>query len=385
MNRIFASVSRIVVPAALLVALLLTVAPPANAQAILKVSDTVNFRFGALLQGWADWQELADANGGSAGFQQNLFIRRARLIMSGNIAKDVSFFLDTENANLGKSPKNTTGTQLGTGFQLLDFYGEWKLAEEFAIQGGLILIPLCRNCNESAASQVSMDYGAFSFQESGPTGSTIGRDTGFQAKGYFADGRLEYRVGGYQGARVAGTVGTSHNAFRFTGRLQYNFFELEKTQFYAGTYLNTKKVLSIGGSYDTQSDYKAYSLDTFLNLPLADKKYSITGEFDYIHYDGGTSFAPTNVAALFKQDDIFVVANFYIAAAKLAPFLRYESQMYADPNKVLDKRNFQAGAAWYPFGQNLNFKLGWTRQQTPNNPKVATTNEYTIQMQVFYF
>lgn len=373
------AVYRILFAVALGLVIAAGVASPAEAQAILKVSDTVNFRFGGLLQAWADWQELSTTTGTTAGYQQNLFIRRARFIFSGQLAKNVTFFLDTENANLGKSPKNTTGTQLGTGFQLLDFYGEWKIAEEFAIQGGLILIPLCRNCNESAASQASMDYGAFSFQESAATGSTIGRDTGFQAKGYLLDGRLEYRAGAYQGLRQAG----SHNSFRFTGRLAYNFFELEKVQFYPGTYLNAKKVLALGASYDTQSSYKAYAFDGFLNLPLNDKKLAITAEIDYIHYDGGTFL---NVPALYDQDTLFMVGGLYITSAKVMPFIRYETQAYAaDANKVLDKRNLQLGIGYYPFGQNLNFKAGWTRQQRPNDPKTATTSEWTIQMQVFYF
>ncbi len=385
MNRFYASFSRIALPAALVVALFLVAAPPAGAQAILKVSDTVNFRFGALLQGWADWQQGSDTSGNTIGYAQNLFIRRARILLSGSVAKDVSFFLDTENTNLGKGPKNTTGTQLGTGFQLLDFYGEWKLAQEFAIQGGLILIPLCRNCNTSAASNVTMDYGSFNFNESGPTQSTIGRDTGFQVKGYLLDGRLEYRAGGYQGARAA----NSHNAFRFNGRLAYAIFDKEQTQFYAGTYLNTKKVLTFGAGYDTQSDYKAYAFDGFLNLPFADKKYSTTIEIDYIHYDGGTTFTGSVTSAnagVLKQNDFFVVGNFYIASIKSAPFIRYESQKYTDDvNKVGNKNNLQLGWAYYPFGNYLNFKLGWTRQQRPDDPKTATTNEWTLQMQLFYF
>lgn len=376
---------RFVLPAAIVVAILVAAAP-ANAQAVLKVSDTVNFKFGALLQAWADWQELSDATGGHAGYQQNLFIRRARFLFAGNIAKDVSFFLDTENANLGKSPKNTTGTQLGTGFQLLDFFGSWKIADEFAIQGGLILIPLCRNCNESAASQLTLDYGSFSFLESASTGSTIGRDTGFQALGYLFNKRLEYRVGAYQGVRNTG----SHNAFRFTGRLMYNFFDLEQGQFYAGTYLDKKKVLAIGASYDTQGasvgvsgttkSYQAYAFDGFLNLPTGGGN-AITAELDYINYDGGTTFL-----TLYKQNTFMGQAGFYIGGPKVMPFFRYEEETFTDAaRKVGNQRIMQAGLTWYPFGQNLKFTGAWTRRQKPDDPKTATTSEYTIQMQVFYF
>lgn len=366
---------RVVALVALGVAVLLGSSGAAEAQAILKVNDNVNFRFGMLLQSWADWQQLSDTSGNTAGYQQNLFIRRARFIFAGQVAKDVSFFLDTENANLGKSPKNTTGTQLGTGFQLLDFYGEWKIATEFQLQGGLILIPLCRNCNESAASQLTLDYGSFSFQESAATGSTIGRDTGFQVKGYLLDGRLEYRAGAFQGARQTG----SHNSFRFAGRLAYNFLDKEQVQFYPGTYLAAKKILALGASYDTQSNYKAYAFDGFLNLPFG--KDALTAEIDYIHYDGGTTFT-----TLYKQNTFLAQAGWYFSGIKSMPFFRYEEDTFTETiRKVGNQRNIQLGLSYYPFGQNLKFTGAWTRRQRPDDPKTATTSEWTIQMQVFYF
>ena len=85
---------------ALLIALLPAVA---NAQAIIKVNDVVNFRLGILLQAWADWNGQSDAAGDTAGFQQNLFLRRARFFLGGQVAKDVTFFFMTDNPNLGKS------------------------------------------------------------------------------------------------------------------------------------------------------------------------------------------------------------------------------------------------------------------------------------------
>jgi hypothetical protein len=375
---------RFVLPVAVVVTILVAAAP-LNAQAVLKVNDTVNFKFGMLLQAWADWQELSDANGNTAGYQQNLFIRRARFLFAGQLTKDVSFFLDTENANLGKNPKNTTGTQLGTGFQLLDFYGEWKIATEFQLQGGLILIPLCRNCNESAASQLTLDYGSFSFQESAVTGSTIGRDTGFQVKGYLLDGRLEYRAGAYQGTRQSG----SKNPFRFTGRLAYNFLDKEQVQFYPGTYLAAKKVLALGASYDTQGggtviagekkSYRAYSFDGFLNLPFG--KNALTAEIDFINYSGGTTFT-----TLFHQDTFLAQAGFYFGIPKVMPFFRYEEQSFRDTAREAgNSRNIQAGLTWYPYGQNFKLTGAWTERKKPKDPKTATTSEFTLQMQVFYF
>ncbi len=369
-------------PLAAVLVVILAWAAPASAQAIIKVNDNVNIKFGILLQGWADWQQLnvgaAGASPGVAGatdgYSQNLFLRRMRLIVGGQIAKDVTFFLDTDNVNLGKAPK-----ALGTGFQILDAFVEWKIAQEFMLDGGLILVPLCRNCTESAASQLTLDYGSFSFLEIGPTQSTIGRDTGFQAKGYFFNNRLEYRAGVYQGVRLAG----SRNAFRFTGRLMYSFLDPEVGPFYAGTYLGKKKTFTVGASYDTQMDYKAYSFDGFFDYPIGGGN-SITAEADWVHYDGGVTFT-----TLPKQDTFLGQLGVYFGGPKLMPFFRYENQSLSDDKLAVtgNSRNIQAGLTWYPYGHNFNIRGAYTSREKPNttSPKIETTSEFTIQVQLFYF
>jgi hypothetical protein len=365
---------------ALLIALLPAVA---SAQAIIKVNDNVNFKLGILLQGWADWNGQSNAVGETAGFQQNLFLRRARLWVGGQVAKDVTFFFMTDNPNLGKSTQTltsgTTGVKApGTGFIVQDAYLEWAIANEFRLNAGLILIPLCRNCNTSAASLLTIDYGTYSFQESASTQSSVGRDTGFQAKGYLAGDHLEYRAGVYSGFRAPGVK----NSFRFAGRLQYNVFDVEKVQFYPGTYLGKKKILAIGAGYDAQSDYSAYAGDVFFDFPVGGGN-GITATADYIHYDGGVTF---NTAALFKQDDLLVEAGFFLGGPKIMPFLRYEQQKYSDDlNKGLNRTKYLGGLGFYPYGYNFNIKAGFGRTQAPDNPNVASTNQYTIQVQVFYF
>ena len=354
----------------------------ASAQAIIKVNDNVNFRFGILLQGWADWNGQSDATGGLAGFQQNLFLRRARFLVGGQVAKDVTFFFMTDNPNLGKSTQAfgaTTGVKApATGFIVQDAYMEWAVANEFRLQGGLILIPLCRNCNTSAANLVSMDYGTWSFQENVSTQSSVGRDTGFQAKGYLAGDHLEYRMGAFSGFRAPGVK----NSFRYSGRLQYNVFDVEKVQFYPGTYFGKKKILAFGAGFDAQSDYTAYAGDVFFDYPLG-KDNGLTAQADYIRYDGGATF-PT--AALFKQDVLFAETGFFVGALKVMPFVRYEIQKYQDDvNKKLNHNNFQVGLGWYPYSSNFNIKGGWTRRQSPDDPTVATTNQYTVQVQVYYY
>ncbi len=356
-------------------ALLLGLSGTASAQAIVKVNDDVNLRFGFLLQGWADWAQ----DPVTEGYSQNLFLRRARVIVAGNVAKNVSFFFETDNPNLGKAPKS-----LGTGLIVQDAFMEWKIADEFAIQGGLILNPLCRNCLQSAAGLLSIDYGSYSFLQSAPTQSSVGRDTGFQAKGYLIDKHLEYRVGVFQGARAPASASNalSNNAFRYAGRIMYDVFDTEVGHFYSGTYLGKKKVLAFGIGLDAQQDYQAVAGDVFLDMPVGGGN-GVTFQADYIHYDGGVTFA-----ALPKQDTFFTEAGFFISKAKLMPWARYESKMLSDSvlSAAQDQSKWQVGLTYYFAGNNFNIKAGYGQTIPKNETAVLhTASQFTIQLQAFYF
>jgi hypothetical protein len=350
----------------------------AAAQAIIKVNDTTSFRLGILLQGWGDW--LQDAT--TSGYAQNLFLRRARFLVGGQLTKDVSFFFVTDNANLGKAPKS-----LATGFITQDAFVEWKVANEFILDGGLILVPFCRNCLQSAASLLTIDYGTWTFNNSGPTQSSAGRDTGFQAKGYLVEDHLEYRVGAFQGFRETG----SRNSFRTVGRVQYNFFDTEKGPFYTGTYLGKKKILAVGGGFDKQQDYEGYAADLFLDLPVA-KGDGITFQADFLHFDGRTTFptpAPTGKTALPLQNDIMGEVGYYLSSAKVQPFFRYEQQRFVDASQVVnDKNKYMFGLNWYIAGQNLKLTPAYIRLENPKTPNPITgagINQFTIQLQAFYY
>src|SRR5262249_13641579 len=118
--------------------LLLLIAPAAaNAQVVVKVNDTVNFRFGLQLQDWADW--LEDPN--SEGYSQNLFIRRIRAQILGTFAPGVMVFYQTDNPRVGNA--GTTGDKIvNTGFLTQDALAVWKVCgDPFMLEGGLFLVP----------------------------------------------------------------------------------------------------------------------------------------------------------------------------------------------------------------------------------------------------
>jgi hypothetical protein len=360
-------------------AVLLLSSSPAHAQAIIKVSDTAFLRFGALLQPQADWTQVLNATStDTAGYSQNLFLRRARFYFAGRFAKDAYFYFCTENSTLGK---NKTGTSaLGSGFQLLEGFGEWRIADAFILDGGLMRVPYSRESLKAATTQFTLDTSAYTYIQQSATGSTGGnRDTGFMVRGYFFDRRLEYRAGAFQGARQTG----SHNSFRYAGRLQYSFLDKEDmlapgtvySLSYAGSYLGDKKVLAVGTAFDTQGDYNYYSGDVYAAIPTG-KSGGIESTVQYQYISGGKTFT-----SLPTQNTLMVEGGYYIKSLKIAPLARYEQRVY-NGQEAKNEARYGLGLNYYPFKYNFNIKAYWSRVDPKSTPM---TNQFTVQFQFYYF
>jgi hypothetical protein len=344
---------------------LLVGATRAGAQIVVTAGDDVNFRLGIVgqIQGETIDDPGSDAN------TTNLFIRRLRLMFGGQVAKNVTFFVETDSPNLGKTLAN--GKNIQPAMVLQDAYAEFRAADAFAVDAGLMFIPFSRNFLQSAASLLPIDYGAYTYIQSAPTQSSTGRDTGFQVKGYALSNRLEYRIGAFQGLRDA----QSHRSLRYAGRVPYNLFEPEVGFFYTGTYLGRRKVLAVGGAFDHQSDYDAYDLDVFVDQPLG-AGAALTGQFDYNHFDGGTT-----LRTLPKQDNLLFEFGYLIAAMKLTPFVQLTRRDVSD-TRAGDETRASLGASSWLAGHNANIKAAYGRL-VPRGAEAQ--NEFTLQFQVFYF
>jgi hypothetical protein len=349
---------------ALLLASLAT-STSARAQAVIKVSDDVNIKLGVLGQVQGDWLEDPTTDD----YAQNLFIRRIRLIFGGQVAKNVTFFVETDTPNLGKTL--ATGKNISPAVIVQDAYGEFKLHDAFSIDAGLMFVPFSRNSIQSAATLLAIDYGANTFSTTAATQSTVGRDTGFQAKGYFLGNHLEYRLGIFQGARDL----RSTDSFRYTGRVQYELLEPEGTGFfYAGTYLGTKKVLAVAAAFDKQGDYHAYDADAFFDAPAGPG--AVTAQFDYNRIDGGTKFL-----TLPRQNVFFGELGYFIRALKLSPVVQFNRRAIVDTS-VGDETRWSAGLNYWWAAHNANVKAAYGRIDPRLGPK---QNEFTLQFQFFYF
>lgn len=350
----------------------------AHAQVVIKVNDNVSFRVGAQLQAWAD--ELQDP--ATKAYAQNLYIRRIRFLLTGSVAPNVTFFYQTDNPNLGKAAPTKA---LGSGFVTQDAWAEWKFRDEFAIDAGLFLVPTSREELTSTTSFMTLDVSPTATVFAGPTATSATRDTGVQAKGYLIDGgRLEYRAAIFQGVRDAATTTTvaSRNAFLHAVYVQYDFFEKEKGYVYAGTNRGTKKILALSGGYTGQKDYKSGSVNLHTNIPMGTgtAKNEVAALLQAMHYDGGTF-----LKNLPKQNDYLAEFDYYMAPVKTQPFVKFEDQKFsATTNPSKDVTRFGAGVNYYVSGQNLKLTGQYLRIK-PKNGAIRASNQFTVQLQAWYY
>ncbi len=351
--------------AVLLAFTLLAAAAPAAAQLQWSSKDgNQSFKVGILGQIQGEEADVVNSNDTS----KNLFLRRLRLIMGYTLNDKLSIFLDTDSPNLGKA---TNGVKDAGNVFIQDFVATYKFSQAFQLDGGLLLMEQDYNHNQSAASLMTLDYGAYTFNESTPTTSRTGRDYGVRARGYVAEDHLEYRLGLYQGVR-----GTNNsNEFRYAGRLMYSFFTPQTGLFYRGTSLGKVHTLAIGGSFDKQEKYHNYGGDIYLDQPLGGGN-SLVLQGDYNQIDGG-KFLTT----LPKQDNVLIEAGVYFAPVKLQPFLQYASEDFKDPARI-DETRTAVGLAFFPSGHNNNVKLTYTRIEPKHGDSRKQIN---LQWQVFQF
>ena len=339
-------------------------APPAYAQVEIKVNDDVNFKLGVLGQFQADTISNPEPEPNT----NNLFVRRLRLVFAGQVAKNVTFFVQTDAPNLGKVLPG--GKNIQPSVILQDAYASAKVADALIFDAGLVFVPGSRDNLTLTSTLLPIDYGPFTFSDATAEESTLGRDTGFQARGYVLGKRLEYRVGAFQGFRDTG----SDNPFRYAGRVQYNLLDTEQGYLYTATSLGKKKILAVGATFDAQRDFRAYDADVFLDHPLGPG--AVTCQFDYNHFDGGSRL-PT----LLKQNDVLVEAGYLINALKLTPLLQFARRNIVD-GRAGDETISAVGANYYWAGLNANVKAAYSRINPKGLPK---QNEFTVQFQVFYF
>jgi hypothetical protein len=328
------------------------------------------FKIGVL--GQAQLESIDDTVA-SGDQQQNLFLRRVRLLFNYSLGDKLNVFVETDNPNLGKG--DGAGGKNEVDMFIQDFAATWNFSNEFKLDGGMLLTAQSYNHNQSAAALMAIDYGAATFAENTAMKGKVGRDYGLQARGYLANDKFEYRVGVFQGVRgrrPTAAAGFQENSFRFTGRAMFWIAGIQKGLFYRGTSLGKSKSMAIAASFDTQEDYENFGADFYWDQPLAGGN-GFTLQADYNDMDGD------GFVALAAQKVTMVEAGFYHAATKLLPYVHYSSQ---NLDTGADITWTEIGVGRFFRGHNSNLKFAFTRIERDGSPD---RDQLRLQWQVFAF
>lgn len=327
---------------------LLLVAFPAHAEKVLSGGD-FQLNVGALLQPETLIAQDAAPGGGTG---TDFFLRRARLMLSGSLVRNVDFFIDTEQANLGKG--GTTGS-----VSLLDAFGTLKIAPPIVIDAGLMLVPLTRHALQSAISLNGIDYHSKLILYP-PNSNFIWRDLGLEARG-FVD-KLHYRVGVFAGvhpteATMMMPVARNQSDIpRVAGHVRWNFLGKEETFFFPGISFATEPLVSAGVGVDYQpsavagmtraNDYLAVASDVFAEIPTRGDSQELVVQGTFFRYDQGPDAIGTGIGG-------FAEAGYRIQW--IEPLLAYE-QFSTDHNPAGDYHAIHGGVDAFYEKHRANLK-----------------------------
>jgi hypothetical protein len=330
-----------------------------------------SIKFGVLLQPQAEWVGIGQTPTETS---QNVYVRRARILIGATLNEHLSFFLETDNPNFGKQVTATNTDLKQENLFIQDVIVTWTSSSVFQVDMGKMLLPLSHNHQQGAGTLLPVDYGPYTFCATAHTDSHVGRDYGFQLRGYPLNKHLEYRLGVFQGVRGQNAT----NPLRTIARVVWYPFDAETGFFYSGTSFGTKRILAFGGSFDKQRDYKTYSLDAYWDWPAAVQGDAFTAQLDCMHSQPDPLF---RTATLNKQKTWLAEGGYFFHVVRLEPFVQYGLADFVDPG-LADTSQLLFGLAWWGNGHKLNLKFSAGQQHVANTATTSASNHAYVVAQL---
>jgi Phosphate-selective porin O and P len=366
---------------------------------------------------------LSEGDANNPGLASNpsldLFLRRARLIVSGTAFKDLGFFFSVDQPDIG-SGASFGGVQNNTKtFYIQDAFLTYQLAPEFKIDAGMMSVPFARHTIEGAGTLNWLDFHTDVMRF--PTGKAY-HDTGLQFRGTVGDA-FNYRLGVFEGVRNLGAQETpvepvgafypdlnKNGMPRFTGQLRYNLAGTESDFFLKGIYFSPTPVVSIGVGADYQPNavlkleptdpgtYSAFSADLFVEYPFSadDEVIFKANAFQYgegwSRIEGQSLFETGGISGFAEAgfrhawiEPVFAVDFLKAKASAVAPITRRDQALLA----------YHGGANFWIDKHTFNIKLDFgMRQRKIDGRRTQSGSEFdnfkhedlfaTLQGQVFF-
>jgi hypothetical protein len=373
--------------------LILAVASPAFAYKV-QVSEDAFLNLDVLGQSQAQSTEKAAPDGG---WSKDLFLRRIRLLAFGSLSKNVSFFFETDQPNLGKN-----GDWAAPMF-VQDAFMTVKVSDAFMVDSGMVLLPFTRHSMTGAIGLNGIDYHSKMIKF--PDGThKVWRDAGVQARGYLAEQKLQYRLGVFGGSQnmalqkdAAGKVVTSSNPGdlpRATGHVRYAIAGTETDFFAKGIYFSPTPILSVGVGVDyvpdailtkaavldgsnvvtakgQLGDHMGAAGDVFVEYPL-DADNEVVFQGTALYYDDGPKAKTSGVGALTE------VGYRWHSLEPVVALDYFDSEV-----PKADYMGAHVGLNWWMAKHATNVKLDFAFEKTGNLEDGPSVRTVTLQGQFF--
>jgi len=323
------------------------------------------------------WDKSVEKEGDNE-WVSNFAPRRMRMVFSGQVAPNVTFFAETDIVNSVVQAQKADLSDAGLKNEqwmvfLQDAYINLKVAEEFQVAFGMILLPFTHHNRQSAVSLLGVDYNTTFVGNSIPQ-DTVWRDYGVEFRGLLANKMIDYRIGVFDGVERDMDVDNDTDANeddninpkglpRVTGRVQINLMDAEDRFFYSGNYLGKKKIVSFGGGIDYMKaveyvaadneavDYLAWTVDVTIDYPISPNMV-IAFQAAYVNMENSTDSTAETSQAYFAQAGLLLNGMFQ-------PVIKYET--YVNEYDAGDNTisYLHVGFNYFINGHNANIKIDY--------------------------
>ena len=299
-------------------------------------------------------------------------MRRNRLAFMGSYGDVIGFYVQTEYAEQQDiGPLDVRTDAAPSEFQILDSVIRFDFSDIFRVNVGKFKYNLSRENLEACEAELTLDRSLFI-----RTAFVRTRDTGVAVWGNIHGGLFQYRFDVMDG-RLPTTDSAPEPAskFRYSARAHVSLLDPENTYGYKGTFLGEKKVLTIGGAVQQESevaygdtvnktdvkDYKAWTADLFFEYPLPTIG-TVTVSAAYEEVDLGNAYQganpdPGTIDLYGEKNGYYVKAAYLLPQTPLQIYVRYEDWQFASLNNVVNQEVKWTGVGLNYYFDKQNLKL----------------------------
>ena len=361
----------------------------------IKIDDDTKFNIRIRMQPRFDIGETSTSlkadDGKSYTSINDMYLRRVRFEMGGNLTKELKFGAEIEADKTAKQD----GTAAAYGYHL---FGDYKFSDAFSLFFGKKKLPYSRVSITSSSAQLIIERPNVTEDAKKFFGDLTGHGyygPHIMLHGKLANGMFKYNLSitdGWQAGQT--TKWTSKtvekSGLAYIGRVEFSPHGwIEDKQ--SDAHLGEGSHLTVAGHYGAQSgiEYKTSADKEDRALIGGDISFhlgglALQGEYVSMEITPNTSGTKT-----IKPNGYYLQAGYYISGIAFEPAIRYE-YYNKDSNKTDDDQTTNTiGFNWYPKGHSFKVSANYviTTFGKGNSSKLAdddNLSSFQIQSQIYF-